>query len=160
MSKNIFDFFAVDRLPELLAVIVGAADQALSMDVSVPQESPLWNTLVELAFEKGEAAKVYPWMCEALSGALGMTVASGTFREVWEGVRRALTAVHGECSRAMLPPVAKRTKKLLEQPLGVPGPAAVERLPASARLIPEVGVAGSGQPGIKKKFWAKLMCRS
>ncbi len=105
LELRFFDYFEPERLPQLLRVLACACDQAVAGPVSVPQESPLWNTLVEVVFQHGAAAKVYPWMCEALSAALGIQVPSGSVLEVWDAIKYGLIArwaTEGECAAAFL----------------------------------------------------------
>jgi len=149
LEFRFFDYFNPAHLPELLKVIAHAADQALSMHVSAPQDSPLWNTLVELAHQQGQAAVVYPWMCEALSTELGVRVANGPFKDVWNSIRHTLRDVwagHGECSRAMIdgvPPGAPRITRSL-----------TVGLPANRQPL-----LGEPQAAPMRSFWRKLLCR-
>ncbi len=159
LEFRFFDYFTPTHLPALLKVIAYAADQALSMRVSAPQDSPLWHTLVELAHQQGQAAVVYPWMCDALSAELGVRVANGSFRDVWNSLRHTLEdtwAGHGECSRAMIdgiPPGTPRVARTLPAGLSADREPLLGGPPAMAAgpLVASVGPARS--------FWRRLLCR-
>lgn len=105
LELRFFDYFEPERLSQLLRVIACVCDQAIQGPVSIPQESPLWNTLVEIVFQHGPAAKIYPWMCEKLSAALGLRVPPGPVLEVWDQIKYSLLARwadEGECAAAFL----------------------------------------------------------
>lgn len=105
LELRFFDFFEPERLQQLIRVLACVCDQAIQGPVSVPQESPLWNTLVEIIFQHGAAAKIYPWMCETLSAVLGFRVPPGPVLEVWDQIKYTLLARwadEGECAAAFL----------------------------------------------------------
>ncbi len=161
IELRFFDYFEPERLPQLLRVFACACDQAIQGPVSVPQESPLWNTLVEVVFQHGPAAKIYPWMCDTLSAALGLRVPAGPVLEVWDQIKYSLIARwadEGECAAAFLRGIgpaehaAEREAAVAALP-EINGPVTPTYRRQSVRQPTPVTVAH------KKSWLDKLLCR-
>jgi hypothetical protein len=173
LEFRFFDYFMPTLLPGLLKVIAYSADQALSMRVSVPQDSALWNTLVESAHQHGQAAIVYPWMCDKLSAELGLRVAGGSFRDVWNAICHKLEdtwAGRGECSLAMIQGIdPSRQPRYNSRDTAAASYSSLppDREPLLAGYTPpEITVVPAPVPGIPmvaraptRSFWRRLICR-
>lgn len=160
LELRFFDFFDPDKLPHLLRVLACVCDQALHAPPPVPQESPLWNTLVEFACLRGSDVKIYPWMCETLEGVLGFKMPAGPILDVWDHIQRTLLARwvdDGECAAAFLrglgPTEHQAERDLEATQTGDQHPTIhVTRQPLlTAREIIEVTA--------KKSWLARMLCR-
>ncbi len=156
LELRFFDYFEPDRLPQLLRVLACACDQAIQGPMSIPQESPLWNTLVEMVFQYGEAAQIYPWMCDALSAELGVRVLPGPVLEVWDRIKYSLIdrwQDSGECAAAFLRGVGEETQAQTQPTLEFRPPT------TTPRLVRETGPVAPVPVAHKKSWWDKLLCR-
>jgi hypothetical protein len=108
IELRVFDWFAEERLEELITILICAMDQALSMDsIPDPRTDRIWNKLMARAITDGPRFCIWESELRSLRSALGLNTIKGfKSADVWSSICKHLKnwLASGQCCRLMIEP--------------------------------------------------------